>query len=73
MRDEDDLIDYERCTYCGKDIPADMVRCPMCGNYTDGAGPIKPAGRAWDRRKIVIAIVAILTLATFLATTLRGC
>lgn len=73
MPDEDDLIDYEPCSYCGKDIPADMVRCPKCGEYTDGAGPRGRAGRGWDARRIAIVAVVIVALACFLATTLGGC
>jgi ribosomal protein L40E len=75
MPDEDDLIDYEPCSYCGAKIPADIVRCPKCGNFTDGAGPKKAAGAGpgWDRKKIVMVVVAVVTLAAFLLTSLRGC
>ncbi len=73
MPDEDDPIDYESCSYCGAEIPADIVRCPKCGNFTDGAGPRKAAGAGWDRRRVVMVIVAVLALAAFLATTVRGC
>ena len=73
MPDEDDLIDYESCSYCGKKIPADIVRCPKCGNFTDGAGPKGKGGLAWDAKRIVIVVVTILTLAAFLLTSLGGC
>jgi len=73
MPDEDDLIDYERCTYCGAEIPADIIRCPKCGQFTDGAGPVQRSGAGWDRRRIIILIVAVAAIAAFLATTFVGC
>lgn len=73
MADEDDLIDYERCSYCGAEIPADIVRCPKCGNYTDGAGPRGAPGRRWDARRIVILVIALAAIAAFLATSMVGC
>ncbi|HOX06687.1 MAG TPA: hypothetical protein PK280_09810 [Planctomycetota bacterium] len=73
MRDEDDLIDYEPCSYCGEEVPADIVRCPKCGNFTDGAGPKGKGGSAWDRKKVAVVIVVVLTLAAFLLTSMGGC
>jgi hypothetical protein len=73
MPDEDDLIDYEKCSYCGTQIPADIVRCPKCGNYTDGAGPGGRAGRRWDAKKVVILLIALAAIAAFLATSFGGC
>ena len=73
MPDEDDLIDYERCSYCGTQIPADIVRCPKCGNYTDSAGPRGAAGRRWDAKKIVVLIIALVAIAAFLMTGFGGC
>jgi len=73
MPDEDDLIDYEKCSYCGTQIPADIVRCPQCGNYTDGAGPGGAAGRRWDAKKVVMLLIALAAIAAFLATSFGGC
>jgi len=70
---ENDLIDYQRCSYCGTEIPADIVRCPKCGNYTDGAGPRGESGRRWDAKKVVILVIALAAIAAFLATTFVGC
>ena len=73
MPDEDDLIDYEPCSYCGADIPADIVRCPKCGQFTDGAGPLGKSGKGWDARRIAIVAVTLATLAAFLLTMMGGC
>lgn len=72
MPGEDDLIDYEPCSYCGARIPADIVRCPKCGSYTDGAGPMGRSRRITGRQAALIA-VAVLTLLAFLANMLGGC
>jgi len=71
--DEDDLIDYEECSYCGTRIPADIVRCPKCGNYTDGAGPRGKGGSRWDVRKIIVLLIALAAIAAFLVTSMGGC
>ena len=70
---DDDLIDYEPCSYCGAEIPADMVRCPKCGQFTDGAGPVKPPGQAWSAKRIAVVMVALVAVAAFLLTMFGGC
>lgn len=72
MSSAGDLIDFEPCSYCGTQIPADIVRCPKCGNYTDGQGPMG-RGLRWTPRRIAVTAIAILTLLAFLATMFGGC
>ena len=67
-----DDLDLERCTYCGKQIPVDIVRCPACGEYTDGAGPLASL-TGWTPRKIFLAVVAAIAIIAFLAMILGGC
>jgi hypothetical protein len=70
--DDEDLIDYDRCSYCGARIPADIVRCPKCGEYTDGAGPLA-ARQTWTPRRIAALVVAVVALGSFLIWSLGGC
>jgi hypothetical protein len=67
-----DDLDFERCTYCGGQIPADIVRCPECGQYTDGKGPLARAV-SWTPRRVAALVVALVAIAAFLAMTLGGC
>ena len=67
-----DDLDFERCTYCGKQIPADIVRCPECGEYTDGKGPLAGAVR-WTPRRIAFLLIALVAIASLLAMMLGGC
>ena len=67
-----DDLDLEPCTYCGKQIPADIVQCPHCRNFTDGKGSL--AGKArWTWRSISCLIIALVAIAAFLVMMLRGC
>jgi hypothetical protein len=38
MNDSDHMESESRCSYCGNWIYEDLIRCPKCGNYTDGLG-----------------------------------
>ena len=73
MPDAHDLIDYEPCSYCGADIPADIIRCPKCGEFTDGAGPRGRSGQGRDWKKAAAIAVVVVALGAFLATSLGGC
>lgn len=67
-----DDFDFERCTYCGKQIPVDIVRCPKCGEYTDGRGPLAGLLK-WTPRKILFAIIAAIAVTALLSMLLGGC
>lgn len=47
--------DYQRCSYCGRKIFADVAECPYCHNYTDGKGPLGPNPEKRLPRAFVIA------------------
>ncbi len=67
-----DDLDFERCTYCGKQIPADIVQCPHCRNFTDGQGPLAGKGRTtW--RSVSFLVIALIAIAAFLAMIIGGC
>ena len=67
-----DDIDFEACTYCGAQIPADIVRCPRCGEYTDGRGPL--AGRQkMTPRNVFFMVIGVITTIAFLTYMLGGC
>ncbi len=41
MSDESERMESSvRCSYCGKWVYEDLIRCPKCGDYTDGLGPL---------------------------------
>jgi ribosomal protein L40E len=67
-----DDLDFDSCTYCGARIPADIVRCPKCGEYTDGLGPLA-ARQAWTPRRIAMLVVGLIAALAFLAMVLGGC
>ena len=67
-----DDLDFERCSYCGKQIPVDIVRCPACGEYTDGKGTLAGKGRTtW--RSVSFLVIALVAIAAFLAMVIGGC
>ncbi len=67
-----DDIDCEPCSYCGVQIPADIVRCPKCGEYTDNLGPL--AGRQkMTPRNVAFLIIGVITVIAFLSYMLGGC
>jgi predicted nucleic acid-binding Zn ribbon protein len=67
-----DDIDFEPCSYCGAQIPVDIVRCPKCGEYTDGGGTL--AGRQkMTPRNIAFLVIAIITVIAFLIYMPGGC
>jgi hypothetical protein len=52
------------CSYCGKWIYADSPRCPKCGNYTDGLGPLRrpeKGGRPIPRIYLIAGWLVVLT------------
>ena len=53
-------------------IPADIVQCPHCRNFTDGRGPL--AGRArWTPRRVAALAVGVIAALAFLSMILGGC
>lgn len=44
MSDSGQMESEVRCSYCGNWIYEDMIRCPKCGEYTDGLGPLAKGG-----------------------------
>jgi len=64
-----------RCSHCGKWICADLVRCPKCGNYTDGLGPYQDAennGRRIPRVFVIAAWLVIIGLLLPIVLALLG-
>lgn len=62
MSDELDPGEYDVCSYCNRSIFPDVLRCPHCGNYTDGKGAVAEAAHApgwWEGRwmKVVLWLV----------------
>jgi ribosomal protein L40E len=67
-----DDLDFDSCSYCGARIPADIVRCPKCGQYTDGRGPL--AGRQrWTPRRLAALVIGAVAVLAFLSMILGGC
>ena len=59
-----------QCSYCGKWIYADSPRCPKCGNYTDGLGPLSRAEKDGRPLSRIFVYAAWLVLLCFLAPLL---
>ena len=56
--DHDDL-DFEKCPHCRKLIPANIFKCPKCGEYTTGGTTPVRLRPLWV---VVTAIVVALVL-----------
>jgi predicted nucleic acid-binding Zn ribbon protein len=67
-----DDLDFEPCSYCGAQIPADIVRCPKCGEFTDGKGPLASRQRMTPRN-IAFLVIGLITVIAFLVYILGGC
>jgi len=57
-------LDYEKCPHCGKLIPANIFKCPKCGEYTTGGTtPVR-------LRPMWVVVTAIVLAAIFLCWVL---
>ena len=61
---------YEACSYCNKSIFPGVVRCPYCGQNTDGLGPYGLGETGGPRRLSRVFLVAGVLLALAFALPL---
>ena len=61
------------CSYFGREVYEDIFRCPYCGNYDDGKGPIaaKEKKQLWNINRyewiVLILLFSIPVLAGIIA------